>query len=231
MTKNKQAIEVIETGLFEARGRDEANLGLDIQFTRDSSLALTYDFTQSGASFVESISNQQEQLRLFGTPLTGMCAMLGQDFLSAFSADDDAQKLALNNQVNQLLVTQMTPVLLTGTDGLYIVGQLRGKGMLAPVWLTAYSPEFGYKKAKSAAAEPFLADNKMIMFSLQDTRFTVRRGVTVKDDSGKASRMVGDIVMDKFTTDDPVTTFLRSSTRHVFVPANINHTSVTTGTF
>jgi len=231
MTKNKQALDVIESGVFTAKGVGGVDLGLSIDFARKSSLNMTYDFTANGATFSEAITNQQEELRANGTPLSNLVMMLGQNWLSAYSEDEEAQRFAQNNALNQLVVNPMTPQLLSGTQGLYVVGQLRSKKMLAPVWLTSYSPGISYRAHKGASPVDFMPANKAFMFSMDDTRWHVKRGILVKDDSGRVNRVVGDLVLDKFSDNDPVTTFLRSATRHVFIPANINHTSASTGTF
>jgi hypothetical protein len=231
MTKNKQAIDVILNGEFNAKGTGGTDLKLDIDYGRKSSLDLTYDFTQNGASFVEAVQNGQEELRANGTPLGGLVMLMGNSWLSAYSNDDKAQEMADNNMLNGLLISPMTPVLLNGTAGLFVVGQMRGKGMLAPVWLTSYSPGVAYKSGPDAAAAPFIADDKAAFFSLEDTRYSVHRGVDVLSDSGKAERKVGEIVFDSYNEKDPVNTFIRSSTRHAYVPANVNHTAGSTGIF
>ena len=231
MTKNKQALDVLETGTFTAKGPQGADLGLSIDFGRKSSLSIPYDFTAAGATFSEAITNQQEELRANGTPLSNLVMLLGQNWLSAYAEDEAAQNAAQNNALNQLVVNPMTPQLLNGTQGLYVVGQIRSKKMLAPVWLTSYSPGISYRAHKGASPVDFMPANKAFMFSMDDTRWDVRRGLLVKDDSGKVQRVVGELVMDRFSDNDPITTFLRSATRHAFIPANINHTSVSTGTF
>ena len=229
MTKNKQAIEVMENGTFEAKGIDGESL--DIQYNRDASLDLSYDFTAADASFSKAIAEQQEELRSFGTPLSNMVVMCGSDWLNEYSNDEVAQTDSRNNSLNQIVVNPMTPTLLGGTQGLYVVGQMRSREMLAPVWITSYSPGVGYKETKDATASEFLASDKALMFSLDDERYNVMRGLRVKGANGQAEQVAGDIVFDQYTTDDPITTFLRSATRHAFVPANINHTSASTGTF
>ncbi len=231
MTKNKQALDVLLEGVFKARGTGGSDLGLDIDYGRKSALDLVYDFTAGGASFLEALKNAQEELRDNGTPLGGMTMLMGEKWLTELSKDAKAQEMMQNNSSNLLIQTQMMPPMFSGTEGLFVVGQLRGLGMIAPVWLTSYSPGVAYKASPSATASPFIADDKAVFFSTQDTRFDVQRGMVVLDNNDKASRVTGDVVFDMYTDKDPVTTFLRSATRHAFVPANADHTAGDTGTF
>lgn len=229
MTKNKQALEVLENGIFEAHGVDGDSL--DIKFERDSALNMSYDFTQAGNTFSKAVAEQQEELRDKGTPLSNLVMMCGQNWLSEYSLDEDATQASVNNSVNQLLVNPMQPQLLNGTQGVYVLGQMRTRDMLAPVWIASYSPGVKYRADIDSVGEDFLNADKALMFSMDDERYNVQRGIRVKTSAGKAKTVTGDIVIDEYTTDDPVATFLRSATRHAFVPANINHTSASTGTF
>lgn len=229
MTKNKQALEVLDTGIFRAHGVDGESL--DIKYGRKASLSMTYNFTAVGASFSQAIGEQQEELRANGIPLSNMVMLCGDNWLTEYSADTESQEAAQNNALNQLVVNPMTPGLLNGTSGVYVVGQLRSRKMLAPVWIASYSPGVSYKANRDDVGTPFLDENKALMFSLDDERFNIQRGLRVKDSNGEVRTVSGDVVFDKFSSDDPTTTFLRSATRHALVPANINHTASTTGTF
>lgn len=231
MTKNKQAIDTLLTGKFEARGVANADLGLDIDYGRKTSLNLSYDFTGAGASFLEFLKNAQEELRANGTPLGSMAVILGDKYLTELSNDTVAQELMKNNSANQIVQAQMMPPMFNETEGLFVLGQIRGIGMLAPIWLLSYAPQVAFKSSPSATAEPFIPSDKAVFYSTQDTRYFVQRGMVVLDSQDKSSRVVGDVVFDSYTEKDPVTTLIRSQSRHAFTPANVNHTASTTGTF
>lgn len=229
MTKNRQAIEIFETGQFTAYGVDDSSLNID--FNRDVDLSMTYDFTQVGASFSDAIAEMQDKLRLKGIALSNMFIMCGQNWLTEFQADDSANQAAQNNAINQLLQTPMTPKVLQNTQGFYNLGQVRTRDMLAPVWITSYSPGKQYKETATSAATDWLDPNKAIMGSFDSPRWNVQRGIRVLNGSGVSTTVSGDVVFDQYNEKDPVTDFIRSATRHAFVPANINHTAVSEGTF
>jgi hypothetical protein len=69
------------------------------------------------------------------------------------------------------------------------------------------------------------------MFSLDSPRYTIIRGIDALDGSGKIRRAASDVVFDTFVNNDPPVEFLRSQTRHCFIPGNIDHTVLATGTF
>jgi len=70
-----------------------------------------------------------------------------------------------------------------------------------------------------------------VALSLVDKTFSIKRGVDAFDDTGKVMRLVGDLVVDSYSENDPITTFIRSQTRHIYVYGNIDHTVKSTGTF
>ena len=70
------------------------------------------------------------------------------------------------------------------------------------------------------------------MFSSGDKRYRVFGGVDALSDSGKAIRVAGaEIIFDSYNTKDPVEEVIRSQSRYAFIPANINHVALSTGTF
>lgn len=231
MTKWKQAIDVIFSGEFNANGVSGEDLGLGINFGRDEGQAITYDFTDEKASFREAINNMVEQARATGTPLSNLCILMSQDWLSFMAEDSDFLEQMQANAANTILAQQMMPPELQNTLGLYVVGQYRGPGMIAPVWILSYSPGRQYVPYKGATATDWVPSEKAALFSLSDQTFRVYRGVTIKNEAGRAAREVGEIVFDAYAENDPVTEFLRSQSRHVFVYGNIDHTVVSTGTF
>ncbi len=230
MTKNKQALDTVGTGEFLALGLDGKDLDMNIKYNRKPANNLTYDFTGSG-TFTIAISDAMTQLRKEGTPAGGMCGIFGQSWLNAYSEDDAVQKFISATPVSQLLNADMLPKELDNVQGLFVVGQYRPMGSISPMWILSYSPSTPYIGKEGDAAGTYIADDEAIFFSIQDERYTVNRGVDVIDDSGKSIRVVGDLVADTFSTTDPVEDNLRTSTRHAYVPGNINHTAKSTGTF
>ena len=231
MLKNKQAIDVLQYGYFYALGPEGADVGLNITFGRDAGNSLTYDFTDAAATITAAFVEAQAQMIAMGTPYQDQVVVLGSDWQTEFTTDATVLAFMQNNAMNQLMVAQMAPPELLGIEGLFVLGQYRSAGMLAPLWVTAYAPPIAYVKDEGETSEPYVPTTNAIFFSLADTRYKINRGVNALDDMGQRVRLVGDLVIDRYSENDPVTEFIRTSTRHCFVPANIDHTVYTVGTF
>jgi len=93
MTKSKQAIDVLRTGIFKARNVSGDVISLDYDHQRDSSQAIVYDFTGVGANMMEALANISKQLDAKGTPKGERCIIMGEDWLSAFGSDSGVWKL------------------------------------------------------------------------------------------------------------------------------------------
>lgn len=231
MTKNRQALDVFVKGVFEARGKNDADLQIDLDFGRSGDLDLAYDFTAGGATWFEGAKIAQDALIAKGAPIDQMFTIQGLNWQSQFSSDEAVQKYMQNNGVNLIVETQMMPGEFKNVEGLVLLGKVRAPDMLAPIWVFAYQPGVPYKADKSAAAEPFIAPDVAIWGSLASERYTVQRGIDALDKNEKKVRESGELVIDDFTSKDPVKEFVRAQSRHAFVPGYINHTAKTTGTF
>lgn len=230
MTKWKQALDVIFTGSFNAKGVGGSDLDLDIDFGRDAANSLTPNFTTT-ATIDSAFEAMLAQLLAKGSPTTNLVVILGQSWINAFSTDTNVRAQLDANQANQLLAQQMMPSRLRNAHGLYVMAQYRAPGMIAPAFVASFSPGVAYKAYRGASASAWVGATQAAMFSLDSPMYRVLRGVDAFDESGRVVRAVGDIVIDTFTENDPVVDFARSQSRHVFVPGNIDHTVVSTGTF
>lgn len=231
MTKWKQALDVVRTGVFPAKGDDGADLGFDYDHTRNASQTLTYDFTAVGATMNEALVNVSNALDATGTPKQNRAVIMGATWLSQWGSDTGIIEIMKANSVNQLLAQDMFEKKFGGITGLYVVAQYRPVGALAPLWILSFAPGTEYVAYSGATAAPFVPDAELMAFSLDDKTWNIKRGVMALDDSGNKQRRVGDLVVDSFTNDDPVTTFIRSQTRHIYIYGNIDHTAKDTGTF
>jgi len=231
MTKFKQAIDVMRTGKFEANGVAGKDLDLDIDYNRDAANSLTYDFTDTGATFSEALKNLEVQANKQGTPKSNRVMIIGNSWANAMLEDEHMQKYMQNNPSNNLIASNMMPALLQNTQGLTVLTQYRAPNMLAPVYICTYDPDTQYVAYKGATPAPWIPDTEAIFFSLADKRYSINRGIDAFDGNGKVVRVTGDIVIDTFSNPDPIEEYLRSQSRHAFVPANINHTFKSTGTF
>jgi hypothetical protein len=227
MLKNYQAMQVFVTGQFQARGKNGTDVGLDIDYSRDAGNTLTADFAV--ITITEAFTNAINQLSTQGTPKGNLVAILGSSWVGEYSGNSEVQGFMQNNNANVIVDTAMIPPELLNTEGLYVIAKYRGPNMIAPLWICDYSPPVQYVSDLGETAAPYIGATKAVFFSLDDIRYKVNRGINIIGSTGNSERVVGDLVVDQFSENDPVTKYLRSQTRHALVPANIDHTVVSTG--
>lgn len=230
LTKWKQALDVIFDGEFYAYGPGGVNLGLGIDFDRAAANELTHDFTGTDTMDI-AIKEMQAQLRLQGSSLNNLVLIAGDDWISEFSTDTTVLSYRDANTATELLEMQKIPPQIMNCPHLTALASYRPAGALKPVYVVSFNPGVSYVPYKGAAATDWITSTKAAMFSMDMETYRVYRGIDVVTESGMVDRVAGDVVFDTFSTDDPVADFMRSSTRHCFIPANINHTVVSTGTF
>jgi hypothetical protein len=231
MTKNKQALDVLLDGVFQARGVGGVDLNKDVDYLRDNSLNnIAYDFTAVGAKFFEYIAQVQQALSAKGAS-TDITMIAGANTLAFMGQDEEVQNAMLANAANVLVQQSINPPTWQGTKGLTQVFYGRGGAMLTPITVLAYAPGTEYRASKGSADEPWIPVDDSVFFPTNEESFNVQRGMTVFDDQQKPVRVAANLAIDKYYTDDPITTFIRSNTRHLFAWANIDHTASSTGTF
>lgn len=230
MTRRIQALEVLFDSTFYALGPGGVDLDLDIAFTRAAGNTQTHDFTATDTQQI-ALKELQDQLVAQGCSLRNMVCIMGTTWLNDFFNDAGVTAYLTSNPVNELLKMGMVPPELLGTHGLQVVATYRAPEMVAPIWVCAYNPGVLRVDYRGDTASAWVPATEACMFSLDSPRFHVKRGVDALDESGKIVRRVGDVVFDAFHTDDPIADFIRSQTRHAFIPANTNHIVTSTGTF
>lgn len=230
ITKRKQAINVIFDGEFHAKGDGGQDINLDIDFSRSANNELTADFTATATQPI-AIKAMQDQLIAQGCSQDNMVIFMGATWLADFTSDSAVLAYLDANTANQLLEMQMMPPELRNTKGVKVLATYRAPGMLAPVFVCTYSPGYSYVQYNGASAAAWLTAGKAAMLSLDSPRYRINRGIDAFNVAGRSDRFVGDIVFDTYHENDPLEDFMRSQTRHVYIPGNINHTVVSTGTF
>jgi len=231
MTKWFQALNTVVTSIFQARGAKGADIDLDYDLGRNVSQSITYDFTAGGATMAEAMTELSLQLDATGTPKSNRIAILGADWVSKWSTDTGVQAYLDANSKNELLEQDIFEKKFMNVEGLFVLGRYRPPGATSPFWVLSYEPGVQYVAYKGATPAPFMPATKCVTLSLDDKTYNIRRGVDAYNDSKKVVRAVGDLVVDSFTTDDPIVTYIRSQFRRIFVYGNIDHTAVSTGTF
>jgi len=232
ITKNKQAIDVIRTGNFYANGIDGKDLNVGFDFGRAAGNSTTYDFTAGGATMAKAIKAMVDIIHITNKGgLSGIAIILGSDWLNQFSIDAGVLAYLQANTANMLLLQNMMPPELQGVQGLYLLAIYRAPNMLAPVYILSYDPGVPYIAYDGASVGDWIPATSAIAFTLNSPRYTVLRGMSVIGTNGATERLSGQLVFDTFNSKDPTIDYIRSNTRHVFIPANINHTVESVGTF
>ena len=231
MTKNKQAMDVLRTGNFLARGKNSEGIGQDIEYNRIAANTLTYDFTAAGNNVDEALTNMVNAVRAQGCPTEGLGVIVGTNWQRAIVDDESVIQKMQTTKMNEQAQFMMKPPEFMGVEGLFYIGSYIPAGSLAPVKIFTYNPGVSYRATRGGTASDWIGASEAVIFSTMSMRYNVCRGVDVKDNNGNIMRAVGEVVFDYYCTDDPVAEFERSTTRHAFVPGNINHTAISTGTF
>jgi hypothetical protein len=231
ITRWKLALDVIRTGIYYPTGLQGQDLGLGIDFKRSKTLDLVYDFEESGADINQALKELYDAYIAMNGPGENLTIIMGQSWIKEFAEDTIVLEYMKANTANILLRQNLNPPIMRNVQGLKIVAEYLIPGTVDMVTICSYRPQARFIAYKGATPQAYMPDDEAIMFSAGDTRYKVLRGVDVLSDAGKVIRAVGDIVFDTFTTPDPVETNLRSSARYSFVPADVNHTARSTGSF
>jgi len=232
-TRWKYAIDTMRTGKFTPLGAqgDEIS-GLEIDFSRDASLDITADLTDSDVDFDVAMKALYDAYRAKGGNPANLTVIMGTDWLYEMQTTDDVLTRMQANAANVLIRQNMNPPKYMGVNGLYFVGEYLIPGTFSMVTILGYEPQDTFVAYKGATAEVFFPTDEALMFSSGDKRYRVFGGIDALDDSKRAVRVAGsEIVFDSYNSFDPVTEFIRSQTRLAFIPANIDHVARSTGTF
>jgi len=224
MTKNKQAVDVMIDGVFKATGMIGEELDLSIDYGRAAGNSLTKDFT-SDPSFGEAVTPAMELMIANGA--VQIMAIAGKNWLSRWSGDTDVIAFMTANANNTILIQPMVEEI-DGVQGLYMSGQYRPQNLAVPFVLAQYQPGVPYRATEASAGVPFVGDNDIVFFGMSAPRYTVNRRVDTIE-NGEVSHDAAPLVADRFHSDDPAAEFLRTQSRHAFVPADIDQIVKVTG--
>ena len=226
MTKNKQAIDMLRTGVFYAKGIDAADIGKNEDFARDAGNDLTANF--SSVTIDEALTAINAKLDDQHCPATGRYAIMGQSWQTKLESDSTVLSKMQANTANVLIRQNLNPPEYEGTEGLEWLGEYRPSGSSKALQLFSYNPGTLYKASSGASGTPWIPDDEIVASSFNTPTFRVYRGIDVVE-NGSIKRIAGEVVFDSFVSSDPVAENIRSATRHMFVYGNINHTVRSTG--
>lgn len=230
-TRWKLAIDVVRTGKFSPLGLDGQDIGLEIDFSRDGTLDVTYDFTEAGAGINTALKELYDAYRAKNGSGDELVVIMGDEWAKNFEEDGDVIEYRKANPMNILVQGNILPPEFFNTQGLRLIDYYRVPGVADPFYICMYKPQAQFIAYKGATAAEFLPDDEAVMFSMGSPRYKVLRGVDVLGANGRHTRAVGDIVFDDYDEKDPVVTMFRSQARYSFVPAVVDHTARSTGTF
>lgn len=232
MTKNKQSIDMILDGVFYAKGISSADIGLDENFTRDADNNLTYDFTAVGATIDEAMTEVIDKLDDKGCPMMEINFLVGKNWQKQFEDDSKVLEKMQANAANVLVQQNLNPPVWAGVQGLKLLGIYRPVGSSTSVNIFTYNPGTSYVAYKGATPTTWVGDSEMCAWSGVSPAYTVYRGIDVVNEAAnKIERVSGEIAFDSWIEKNPPSENLRSSTRHLFLRGDINHTAKSTGTF
>ena len=231
MTKNKQALDVFSTGQFKALGAGSTDLGLNIDYSRTSGNSMTYDSTIAGNTFSKAARAAKQLILDSGSAGDVFFAIAGKSWLDLYRKDTELAEWGKSNPLVSYNEAQNVPVEFNNVDGMILKGSAHIDGDIESLWLFDYRPGTRYFDKEGGTSAPFVADNEILFGCLGDRRFSVIRGIKCLDGMGNPVVEAGEIVLDSFSEEDPVTEYIRSQSRHAFVPADVNTTVKITGTF
>lgn len=225
MTRAKAALDVYLTGVF--RGMDESEVIKEIDFNRDASLTLALDFAT--VSHDDALRSMYDALAAQGCPRANLAVIMGSDWLSSWERDAGVVAKREATQASGWITKNLQPPLLQDAEGLYVIGRYSIDGTASPVWVLAYEPSWPYRTAPNATPAPFMPADQAVMFDVGGVGYRCNRGVSVKN-GDRIEHVVGDLVIDSFTDNDPPAEWVRANARFMYLRGNINHTCAATAT-
>lgn len=218
-----QACEVLRTGAFTAKTEDNQPVGT-FDFTRDSSLSFSYHVGNKGG-FIW-LQEMWTKLLAKRCPSQRLVVLVGRSFMSALIKDAEFQKY-----VNTINFVTTNPAqgggAFQGSEVLSTVVNIMIPG--TAVYCNLISFEATYDVAGTET--PFIPDDEAVMTSLISPRTTAFAGITIADvASGNLRTYSGEMVSDKFVQNDPDGIYIRTQSRPLLIPGNINHVCRVIGT-
>jgi len=209
----KQAMDILTFGTFQPKGKNNVNIGTPFNFDRDAANTIA-----AGTDPVAQLQKAYDQYKVQGGPATGLFAMVGANVLSKLEKNTDFQKALELQGVNagfsrlagdNKVVANIIP------GGFKIPGRAARCDVL--VFDESYEKDDG-------TFVPYMNPNGIIFSSFNAPRVQAYGGVfLVNESNGNSSMVSGEIVNDSFWKKDPDCYVLRTQSRPILVPGEINH--------
>lgn len=218
-----QAMTVMRTGSFTAVTGSGQSVGV-FDYSRDASLSFTYDVGVKGG--FKWLTELWDALKLFRMPAQNIVCLAGRSFIDAMENDS-----GYNTYVDQVWY-QTTDGLQAGrpfnnSEIIRIVVVIKIPGTSHKVTLLSFDETYD----DNGTETPFVPDDEAIMTTMNSPRTAAYAGIFIADEANGTGRTVaGEMVSDRFVNKDPDQLVLRTQSRPLLVPGNINHIARVTGT-
>ncbi|MDR1390660.1 MAG: major capsid protein [Treponema sp.] len=207
----KQAVDIMTFGTFQPKGKNGVNIGGVFNYNRDPANTIA-----AAADPVEQLQAAYDQAKVKG--LSGnFIALVGADVLSALETNPDFQealKLQGLNAGHSRLVGENSVL----AD--IIPGGFKIPGRAARANLIAFDESY---EDESGTLVPYMNPKGIIFTSGNAQRVQAYGGVFIVNASNGQARMErGELISDAFWRKDPDSYILRSQSRPVLVPGDID---------
>jgi hypothetical protein len=217
----KQGADILLTGKFTPVD-DKGNAVDDVvDYGRDASLTGSADYSGKGGS-LQQIADAYKAVKKFGIPAAGLFVLVGSDIMARLQTEaaflDLLKMQGLNAGKNWVSPDNRV----VGT----IIKNCLMPGAAVPMTVISFDE---YYAGASGALTPFIPPKAVVVSSFNSPRFACYGGVFITENNA-ARIYAGEIVTDRFTQKDPDQLILRSQSRPLLIPANVNHTACFTST-
>jgi hypothetical protein len=208
----KQAVDIMTFGTFQPKGKDGVNVGGVFNYNRDPANTIAPD-----ADPIKQLQNCYDQARSKGVS-GNFVACIGADVLSALEAKPEFQD-ALKLQGLYAGITR-----LVGENSILadiIPGGFKIPGRAGRAHLITFDESY---MNESGALVPYMNPKGIIFTSTNAQRIRAYGGIfLVNPQTGQGRIEKGEIVNDVFSRKDPDSIIMRSQSRPIMIPADIDH--------
>jgi hypothetical protein len=217
----KQAADILVSGKFTPVDDTGSAVDDEVDYNRDASLTAAADYSAAGGSLTQ-IGDAYKALKKFGLPAAGVFALIGQDVMARLQQEEKFLALLKIQGLDAGKNWVSPDNRVVGT----LIKNCLIPGAAAPLTILAFDE---YYTSAAGALASFIPGKAVIMSSFNSPRFACYGGVFIAEkENGRIYS--GEIITDRYWRKDPDELVLRSQSRPLLIPANINHTACFTST-
>jgi hypothetical protein len=213
----KQGMDIFTTGSFQPVAKDGTPVGEPFPFDRDRENTIQGDYETSP---VQQIIDGYDQYRVQHGPLEGVFAMIGSSVLSRLEEDPVFQKSLELQGLNsgKIYLTADNRVLAQ-------IVEMKLPKRATRITIIAFNEDYEEVVNGNSIYTPFMPPEGVIVSSFLAPRMQIYGGIFLVDERvGTAKMISGQMVSDVLYTKNPDSIVLRSQSRPLLVPGNVNHT-------